>query len=80
MGCTDRESNAQREVFRDGKWWATLGYTPSWEGPVDELTRRFPEYSEPRFLQGDNVFSAEQMDNGDNAIVRLIGKVTLLSN
>lgn len=42
MGCTDRESNFQRMTFDGSKWWASSGYTPSFEserlGPLfDQL-------------------------------------------
>jgi len=75
MGCMDRESNFQREIFRDGQWWASLGYTPSWEGPIEELVKKFPDYAEPRFLSDDIVYSAEQTSNG--ALIRPIGRVAL---
>lgn len=78
MGCTDRESNFQRETFHDGKWWASVGYTPSWEGPVEEIVKKFPGYAEPRFLEGDNVYTAEILDNGA-AVVKPIGKIALNS-
>ena len=76
MGCHDKESNHQRIVFDDGKWWAAQGYVPSWEGPVDELAKRFPAYAEPLFIHSDKAYSVEKLDT-DVAIVRLIGDAAL---
>ena len=78
MGCDDRESNFQRETFHDGKWWASAGYTPSWEGPIEELVKKFPGYAEPRFFEGDNVYATEKL-NDSTAIVKPLGKIALNS-
>lgn len=80
MGCTDRESNFQKEIFKNGTWWATHGYTPSWEGPIEELVKKFPEYAEPDFRIDENVYSAERIDDSDIAIVRPIGQIALRSS
>ena len=76
MGCTDRESNFQKDIFHDGEWWSTTGYTPSWEGPREELIKKFPDYAEPRFQVGDDVYSAEQIED-NTVIVKPLGKASL---
>ncbi len=76
MGCNDRESNFQRTIFEDGKWWATWGLDLSWEGPVDELAKRFPEFHEPNFIQGDQAYAVER--TGDAiALVKPLGHIII---
>lgn len=76
MGCTDRKSNFQAETFRNGRWWCSVSFTPGWEGPIEELTSKFPNYAEPQFIEGSRVYSAEQLGDGA-AIVKPIGRVAL---
>jgi len=80
MGCTDRESNFQTTKFRDGKWWASLGHSPTWEGPVNQLKEDyFPELAEPQFMKGNLVYSVERTSD-DTALVKPIGRITLLNS
>lgn len=76
MGCADRESNFQREVFRDGKWWAIWGLDKSWEGPIDELAKKFPEFHEPSFIVGDLAYSVERAGQ-DSVIIKPLGRIVI---
>lgn len=76
MGCNDRESNFQRTTFHDGQWWSSWGLDPSWEGPVDELIKRFPDFHEPKFVQGDLAYSVERTGD-DTARVKPLGRIML---
>lgn len=76
MGCRDRESNFQHIFFKDGQWWSSWGLDPSWEGPIGELAKKFPEFHEPDFIQGNFEYSVER--TGDNqAIVKPLGHITI---
>lgn len=78
MGCMDQGSNFNHVFFRDGEWYASWGLDPTWEGPLEAIQQRFPDYQEPTFTYDGMDFSAEQNDRGI-ATVRFLGRTPLVN-
>ncbi|HSH18319.1 MAG TPA: hypothetical protein VK978_02970 [Candidatus Saccharimonadales bacterium] len=72
MGCREQDSNFNRTIFQDGQWWATWGLESTWEGPINEVKKRFPDFEEPTFEMDGLRFSAEQQGEGQ-AFVKFLG-------
>lgn len=72
MGCDSPDSNFNNFHFQDGQWWVTSGWDYSYEGPMEELKKKFGDIAPPGFVHNGWRFSLISASN-DTWIATPIG-------